>query len=177
VPRFRRAEFALGACRLDVIRLPRRTLAPLSRRSFFSLFSARWLSLTPPSGGLDEHAAARSLRRLINLIFACWLTHVMIRQGLPHPTSERPAHPELGSRVARGFPPYRTSAAACSSNSPVKCPCQKIEVYDSPNNPSLRHQHLPRGCRPDASNEFLCLNSFHTSRLRHRLALTRAGAR
>jgi hypothetical protein len=51
--------------------------------------------------------------------------------GLPHPTSERPAHPEPGSGIARGFPPYRTNAAACSSNFPGKCPRQVLEVYES----------------------------------------------
>ena len=49
---------------------------------------------------------AKSLRRWIILIFACWLTHDSIRQGLPHSTYGRRRR-NAGPRVGRGFPlPY-----------------------------------------------------------------------
>ena len=48
---------------------------------FFSLALLLFGSVLPPSRELDEHAAARSLRRWINLIYACLLTHVVIVRG------------------------------------------------------------------------------------------------
>ena len=182
-------RFSFGACGLDAIRLPGRTHAPLSRRSFFAFFSlALRLSLTPPSGGLDEHAAARSLRRWINLIFACWLTHALIRQGLPHSTSERPALPEPGSRVGRGFPLTAHMPQPVRPTSRVHARARTLKITTLPNDLSLRHRHLPRGSRPHEADDLprhrplslppgnhavtaTAMNSRLPSRLHHRLAL------
>ncbi len=54
-------------------------------------------------GGAGGQATTRSLRRLINLVFACWITHEMIRQGLPRSTCGR-RYRSTGPRVGRGFP-------------------------------------------------------------------------
>jgi hypothetical protein len=154
---------------------------------FFSFFSlALRLSLTPPSGGLDEHAAARSLRRWINLIFACWLTHALIRQGLPHSTSERPALPEPGSRVGRGFPLTAQMPQPVRPTSRVHARARTLKITTLPNDLSLRHRHLPRGSRPHEADKLprhrplslppgnqavTAMNSRRPSRLHHRLAL------
>jgi hypothetical protein len=120
---------------------------------FFSFFfRALWLSLAPPSGGLDEHAAARSLRRLINLIFACWVTHVLIRQGLPHSTSERPAHPKSGSRVGRGFPLTVQMPQPVRPTSRVHARAKTLKITTLTNDPLLPHRHLPRGSRPNEAD-------------------------
>ncbi len=133
---------------LDAICLPGRTHAPLSRLSFsLGSFAVR-LSLTPPSRELDEHAAARSLRRWINLIYACLLTHVVIRQGLPHSTSERPAHPKPGSRVGRGFPLTVQMPQPVRPTSWVHSLDNTLKITTLPDGPSLHHRHLPRGSRP-----------------------------
>ena len=113
----------------------------------FGSFAVR-LSLTPPSRELDEHAAARSLRRWINLIYACLLTHVVIRQGLPHSTSERPAHPKPGSRVGRGFPLTVQMPQPVRPTSWVHSLDNTLKITTLPDGPSLHHRHLPRGSRP-----------------------------
>jgi hypothetical protein len=144
-------RFALGAGGLDAVCLPRGTHAPLSRRSF-SLLLFGSVSLLPP-GGLDEHAAARSLRRLINLIFACWLTHAWIRQGLPHSTGERPAHPKPGSRVGRGFPLTVQMPQPVRPTSRVHAFARTLKITSLRNDPSLYHQHLPWADRPDEADQ------------------------
>ena len=113
----------------------------------FGSFAVR-LSLTPPSRELDEHAAARSLRRWINLIYACLLTHVVIRQGLPHSTSERPAHPKPGSRVGQGFPLTVQMPQPVRPTSWVHSLDNTLKITTLPDGPSLHHRHLPRGSRP-----------------------------
>ena len=113
---------------------------------FFSL--ALRLSLTPPSEGLDEHAAAQSFRRWINLIYACWLTHALIRQGLPHSTSERPTHPKPGSRVGRGFPLTAHMPQPVRPTSRVHARARSLKITSLANDPSLHHRHLPPRSRP-----------------------------
>src|SRR5277367_5219246 len=173
----RRPErFGLPAFGLAAIRVAARIHAPLSRRSFRLFSFALRLSFTPPSGELDEHAAARSFRRLINLIFACWLTHVLIRQGYLILQASVQLILNRAQWWLEGSPLTVQMPQPVRPTPRVNAHARTLKFATLRNDPSLHHQHLPRGCRPDEFNAFLYLNSFLPSRLRHRLALT-TGAR
>jgi hypothetical protein len=174
VPRSRRADFALGACRLGEIRLTRCTGARTSRR-FLLVFFCSWAQYHSPirEAGRTRRSTIFStvdqsdIRVLVNACFDS--------PGLPHPTSERPAHPEPGSRVARGFPLTVQMPQPVRPTPRVNAHARTSMFATLRNDLSLRHQHLPRGCRPDVSNACLYLNFFLPSRLRHHLALTVLG--
>lgn len=99
------------------------------RGLIFSSFS----SCRQPGG----QSRARSLRRWIILIFACWLTHDSIRQGLPLSTCGR-RHRSSGPRVGRGFPlPY--TRQGLPPGPPDTC---------SPCRPRACHAPIPPGAPP-----------------------------
>src|SRR5437867_12444604 len=87
-----------------------RGLGFLSQGSFFSRLSL------PRRGGRPDRDA--TLRRLFNLIFACWLTHEMIRQGLPLST-RRLSTGDCGPKGGPRVPPIRTHVAARPAVPPV----------------------------------------------------------
>ena len=106
------------------------------------------LFLPRRGGGPDRDA---SLRRLINLIFACWLTHSMIRQGLPRSTGRASGPPRARAQGwAEGSPDPYTRRGLVGRPSGPDPDCLGIPRHDAPLlHGSSRQQHLLTGNRPD----------------------------
>ena len=80
-----------------------------------ALLFRRFLLRQNGGPGHDE-----TLRRLINLIFACWITHYMIRQGLPLSTWRASTPRMAGPKGVTRVPPIRTHVVDWPTASPVR---------------------------------------------------------